>query len=63
MKTKQEDVTPAEIDKQIEEEFGTVWGGHLGNIYQMLEHLQSDDEHSKFLFNNVKNVTRTYQES
>jgi len=28
----------------------------------MLEHLQSDDEHSKFLFNNVKNVTRTYQE-
>ena len=28
----------------------------------MLDHLQSDDEYAKFLFNNVKNVTRVYQE-
>lgn len=31
-------------------------------MYEMLEHLQSDDDNSKFLFNNVKNVTRMYQE-
>lgn len=35
----------------------------MGGIYSILEHLQSEDDASKLLFNNVKNVTKSYQDS
>jgi hypothetical protein len=63
LKLKEGEVGSEETAKRVNEEFTTVWGKHLGDIYHMLSELQADDEDSKLMFNCVKNVTKSFQDS
>lgn len=52
-----------EVQRLLDSEFGAEWGNHLSGVYEVLTFLQAEDEQSKFLFNSVKNVTKTMQVS
>jgi hypothetical protein len=45
----------------LDAEFGAEWGNHLSGVYEVLTFLQAEDDQSKFLFNSVKNVTKSMQ--
>ena len=60
--TKEKDKSSEEVQKLLLDEFGDKWCVKLGSIHSILSHIQSEDEDSKLLFNNVKNATKDYQD-
>ena len=48
-----------EVQRLVDEEFGAEWAQHLSGVYDVLTFLQAEDDQSKFLFNSVKNVTKS----
>ena len=58
IKSNPDKLSPEEVQRQIENEFGVEWGKTLSDIHQVLSELLQEDEESKLLFNSVKNVTK-----
>ena len=50
-----------DINKQLADEIDSALLPHLVKVYDILSFLQAEDEQSKFLFNSVKNVTKSLQ--
>ncbi len=60
IKVKEEELGAEETAKLISNEFGTVWGKRLGDMYTLLVRLQAEDSSSKLMFNSVKNATKLF---
>lgn len=61
IKTNPDKLGDDEVQRLLDAEFGAEWGNHLSGVYEVLTFLQAEDDQSKFLFNSVKNVTKSMQ--